>query len=63
MIVYNPQRLNYANACFITMLLHYYYVITSLPGKRQALLTVVRGECTDEDITPISFYPLLPSLD
>ena len=33
------------------------------PGKRQALLTVVRGECTDEDTTPISFYPLLPSLD
>ena len=33
------------------------------PGKRLALLTVVQGECTDEDITPISFYPLLPTLD
>ena len=32
-------------------------------GKRQALLSVVRGEFTDEDITPISFYPLLPTLD
>ena len=27
------------------------------PGKRQALLTVVPGEYTDDDITPISFYP------
>ena len=32
-----------------------------LPGKRQALLTVVRGECREEDINPI--YPRLPSLD
>ena len=31
-------------------------------GKRQALLNVVPGECTDDDITPISFYPLLPTL-
>ena len=34
-----------------------------IPGKRQALLTVVPGEYTDDDITPISFYPLLPTLD
>ena len=33
------------------------------PGKRQALLNVVPGEYTDDDITPISFYPLLPTLD
>ena len=33
------------------------------PGKRQALLNVVPGEYTDDDITPISFYPLLRTLD
>ena len=32
------------------------------PGKWQALI-VIPGEGTDENITCISFYPLLPSLD
>ena len=29
------------------------------PRKRQALIAVVRGECTDDYIPPILFYPLL----
>ena len=39
-------------------------ILAMLPGEAASSPeNVVPGECTDDDITPISFYPLLPSLD